>query len=313
MVVFTLRRDIKMTDLISRWLTLILLGLPMLAISEPRLLFSEDFETGVNNAEILDGGVITDHMPSSGSFSARVNLFEGSNDPLVKFPENRSTVRTTSTAVRDNYPEVLYISYDFRFDDALWRKSDGQPYSWGGGTQSDIAVLTKGGYYGKYREIVQQGFYLVWGGGPNGRITFGDNSSGGQAWDSSWNERDWSPGGKLIYLKTGHPFGANGKWNKFEMELDHSGTQDYIRAKIWVNGHAAKDERYAPDSNDNYFRLPRGFVVEQFSTSYASPQDLSNSKNRGGYAGGLQIDNISVWAGSPKSRAPTPPVDISVE
>lgn len=284
-----------------------------IAYGEAKLLFLEDFERGLVNTEILSGGQITTNAPSSGEYAARVNLFEGSNDPLVQYADNQSTVRTVSTAVRDNYPEVLYISYDFRFDDALWRKSDGQPYTWGDGTDNDIAVLTKGGYYGKYNEIVQQGFYLVWRGGRNGEVLLGDNSSGNQVWDGNWDESSWAPGGKLFYLSTGQPFGANGKWNRFEMELDNRGTEDFIRGKIWVNGVVAKSSKYAKDSDDNYFRLPRGFVIEQFSTSYASPQDLSESRNRSGYAGGLQIDNISVWSGNPNSKQPNPPSDIGVE
>lgn len=296
-----------------KFLILTILGgfAPMAGAAE--LIFKEDFES-VRHVRLENNAELTTHAPYSGNFAARSNFFNKLRpDPFIKQGNSGATVITTHKGIIAANPEVLYITYKFRFDDALWRNAEGKPYAHGDGTPSDLAVTIKGGYYGYYGNIVSKGFYLVWRGGPRGELVFADNSSGEQPWNPNWEKESWASGTKAIYLHTGHPFGADGKWHTFEMEVDYRHPK-YVRAKIWVDGRVAANERYTPASDDYYFRLPKGFKIEQFSTSYASTRDLWLSTHRTGYACGFQVDDIEVWNGNPRKvqAPPLPPGDLRV-
>lgn len=286
------------------------------------LIFKEDFESTVSNVRLENGAKVVTNAPASGKKAVRVNMMNDVSDPWVT-GRNGSTIVTTNQGIVSKNPKVLYIKYKFRFDDALWRNSSNAGYSWGDGTANDIAVHLKGGYYGLFNNIVEKGFYIVWRGGKNGELVFADNSNGKQPWNSNWNTESWATGSKAIYLSTGKPFGADGKWHTFEMEVDYTNSQ-YVKAKIWIDGTVAKHTKYAPDADKNYFRLPKGFKIEQFSTSYATPKDIAGSQDRSGYAAGIQFDDIEVWNGNPGGgsvsqpsqpaapAAPMPPANLRV-
>ncbi|MEQ8895037.1 MAG: hypothetical protein RID93_45735 [Sandaracinaceae bacterium] len=260
-----------------------------------RLVWSEDFE-GEPDLTLSSAEVIDDASCNQGARCARVNLMAGKDDPLIAAEgTGRATVEVSGLPLDGPEALGLIISHDFRFDDAHW-----QGDTFDNPDPDSIRVNLKGGYYGMKVDGVpwtETSFYVAFHGGEDGAVNLGDNGGDrpGIPW-AGWTERayGWRNGGgsptALSYMSTGVPFGADGRWHRFELEVRFMAGGDHHLAQIRVDGAPAT----GGNAPDGWFALPPEYRVTRYSTSYSSSSNPTRAEDRVGVACGMQFDDMRV-------------------
>lgn len=259
------------------------------AYRRARRLFAEGFEADVSADVRPQAAEVVAHESCSGARCARVNLLTDRDDPLLGVHgRNNATLEVEVAALRDPALQGVIVAHWLRVDDALWRGSslDGS---------DPIRIQMKGGYYGLRAGAThwtQAAFFIGLDGGARGAIHLGDNGGATAPW-RGWHDEPWSWGPSNLHLETGHPWGADGQWHLFELEIHYLEAGTHHLAQLRIDGRPATSERRAPDG---WFALPAEYRLELYTTSYTSAHNIERSVDRSGTACGIQFDELEIWA-----------------
>lgn len=290
----------------SKLLSLIALSFISYSSLGATLLYKQSFEDPIEllpeiqwttKGYPLTQAVVTD-SPQDGEKSIRGNFNSNVVDPLTKLPGYNFTqlklnFKQIPALTKDNWyknTDKIYVSWWFKLDPCHWQGSN---------YQNNDPIRTTGKIaFIRMNEDPATSYYFTMNGGEGGSAALSANS-----WNSLWQQ--WY-GRPSLWLASGAPWGATGKWHKLSFFIGRNEKgEKYLM--WWMDNKLMKADRFEPDGKN---RIYDGFILDsiQFWHSFKDDIDGSIESPQPGLCNGWQLDNVEVWDDIP--NAPLPPTPL---